>query len=311
MRHDESTNARRASLYTLIAPSAAGVALSMLGAVLPALASAQVWPGVPTTRTRNFNNLSGIAIQDLCADPANPECEPLIDIYTAPGAPLPPVVAGGPYPSTIEVPAAAFVAGSKITDVNVTIRNLSHQFLDDVDILLVGPQGQYVMLASNVSAAGGGDNPNGIEAVDLNWKFDDSARLPLPNSIDNSGRASTRATTRVNGVDVPNPLYNLIYPEWTGVWTDTSLRTFKPSDYDNGGDNDIFPAPAPQVLSTPTSVVTHNATTGVPVVSGGTPLSTFNGTSPVGTWKLYVADDFYWFDGGIEGWELEITAKQP
>ena len=298
MRNPERTSALRL----------AGVALSLASAALPALASAQVWPNVPTTRVRNFNNLSGIVINDTCANPDDPECEGLLDVYGASNAPLPPVVPGSPYPSQIEVPAASFVAGSTITDVNVRIRGVSHDFLDDVDILLVGPQGQYVMLASNVSSAGANVS---TEAVDLNWKFDDSARLPLPNSLDNSGRASTRPTVRVNGVDQPNPLYDIIYPEWAGVWTDTAERTFKPSDYDNGGDDDVFPAPAPQGLTTLPVVVTHNATTGIPTVSGGGALSVFNGKTPVGTWSLYVADDFFWYDGAIEGWELEITAKQP
>jgi subtilisin-like proprotein convertase family protein len=59
---------------------------------------------------------------------------------------------------------------------------------------------------------------------------------------------------------------------------------------------------------TPPSVVTHSATA-QPAVTGGTPLSVFNGSSPVGQWKLYVADDFYWFDGSIASWAIEITAK--
>lgn len=290
---------------------ATGFILSIASACLPLMASAQVWPNVPTTRVRNFNNLSAIRIKDTCANPDDAECAALLDIYAAPNAPLPPIEPASPYPSSIEVPAAAFVAGSTITDVNVTIKGLSHAFLDDVDILLVGPQGQYVMLASNVSSAGGGDEPVGTDAHDLNWKFDDSARMPLPNNLSNDGRASTRPTVRVNGVDQPNPLYDLIYPEWANVWTDSSLRTFKPTDYDNGGDSDVFPAPAPQNMTTPQTVVTHNADTGIPTISGGGSLGVFNGTSPVGTWKLFVVDDFYWFDGSLQGWELEITAKQP
>ncbi|MEY4508688.1 MAG: hypothetical protein RLZZ450_810 [Pseudomonadota bacterium] len=287
-----------------------------LGATLPATAFAQFVPPAGGTdfaaRTRNFNNLTPIQINDTCADPEDEECAALIDIYGVNGAPLPPVVAASAYPSSITVPAASFVANAKITDVNVTINGLNHDYLDDVDILLVGPEGQYVVLASNVSAAGGGDVSTGIVAANLNWKFDDVARLPLPNSNSNEGRASTRRTITVGGVQQPNPLYDLIYPEWKDVWTDSSQRTFKPSDYDNGGDNDIFPAPAPQGLVTPTSVVTaptNYPTNTQPTVTGGTPLSVFNGKSPVGQWKLYVVDDFYWFDGSITSWAIEITAK--
>ena len=45
--------------------------------------------------------------------------------------------------------------------------------------------------------------------------------------------------------------------------------TFKPT---NVGTSDAWPAPAP-------------------APSGGSPLSVFNGTSPNGTWSLYVVDD--------------------
>lgn len=286
----------------------ASVALSLAAAALPGLASAQFvgpsGPTLPTARTRSFNNLNLIKINDPCAglEETPEECPALQDDYTD----LPPLALATPYPSAISVPAAAFVAGSTITDVNVTIKGISHHYLDDVDILLVGPQGQYVVLASNVSALGGSH----IDAHGLNWKFDDSARLPLPNSNDNSGRASTRATVTVGGVVQPNPLYSIIYSEWAGVWTDSSLRTFKPSDYDSTSDTDIFPAPAPQDITTPQIAVTHNAN-GIPTVTGGGQLSAFNGTSPVGVWSLYVGDDYFFYDGSIAGWELEITAKQP
>jgi subtilisin-like proprotein convertase family protein len=46
-----------------------------------------------------------------------------------------------PYPSTIVVPNLGAV-----TDVNVSIADLTHTFPDDVEILLVGPGGQTVHL---------------------------------------------------------------------------------------------------------------------------------------------------------------------
>jgi hypothetical protein len=55
-----------------------------------------------------------------------------------------------PYPSTITV---SNLAGT-ITDVSVTLSNLSHSYPDALDILLVGPGGQKVMLMSDA----GGDN---------------------------------------------------------------------------------------------------------------------------------------------------------
>jgi subtilisin-like proprotein convertase family protein len=260
------------------------------------------WSGAATTRT--FSNARPIVINDTCVNPDDPACAGLVDYYGADGAPAVPVVPAGRYPSSIVVPASAFPQGSTITDVNVTISGLYHDYLDDVDILLVGPNGQYVMLASNVSAAGATPEGGvlGTKAENLNWIFDDSATLPLPNSNRDDGRLSGRTT---------NPLYNVIYDEWVGVWTDPTPRRFKPSDYDNAPDSDVFPAPAPQDLVTPaTTLLTPTA--GNPstykVVTSGPQLSTFNGSDPKGSWKLYVVDDFYWFAGEIKGgWSLEIT----
>jgi subtilisin-like proprotein convertase family protein len=276
---------------------AASAALAFLGAVAPVVASAQVvWPTVPTTRTRSFNNLNSIAILDVCAgyEADGTQC-PIYAQYEGQNVDSIYSVAN-PYPSKIEVPAAAFVAGSKITDVNVTLKGLNHAFIDDVDVLLVGPGGENIFVLSNAGSAERA--PTG--AVTWTWKFDDSAALPLPNSADNSGRASTRSTS---------PLFNVIYPSWNGVWTDTGLRTFLPTDYD-GGYEDTLPAPASQGIVSTGLTVVHN-TNGIPTITGGQKLSVFNNTSPVGTWSLYVADDFPLFSGTLAGWELEITAKQP
>lgn len=254
--------------------------------------------------TRTFANARPIGINDTCANPDDPACAALLDTYSAEGAPPVPVVPASRYPSSIVVPASAFPQGTKISDVNVRINGLYHDYLDDVDILLVGPNGQYVMLASNVSAAGATPEGGvlGIKAENLNWIFDDSAPLPLPNSNRVDGRLSGRTT---------NALYNVIYDEWVNVWTDPTPRRFKPSDYDNAPDTDVLPAPAPQDLVTPaTTLLTPTAgdTSTYKVVTSGPLLSTFNGAEPKGTWRLYVVDDFYWFAGEIKGgWSLEIT----
>lgn len=78
--------------------------------------------------------------------------------------------AAGLYPSTITVAA---LAGS-IVDVNVTLTDLTHGHPDDVDVLLVGPNGQNVVLMADA-----GDNLT-VNAVDLT--FDDAfAFFALPN----------------------------------------------------------------------------------------------------------------------------------
>ncbi|HKQ98972.1 MAG TPA: hypothetical protein VJV75_13940, partial [Candidatus Polarisedimenticolia bacterium] len=83
-----------------------------------------------------------------------------------------------PYPSTINVPAGP--SNQLISKVRVTLRQISHTFPLDLDILLVGPEGQSVVLMSDA----GGGNP-GIGATTL--IFDDDARDYVPASSPPSG----------------------------------------------------------------------------------------------------------------------------
>ncbi len=73
-----------------------------------------------------------------------------------------------PYPSSIQV---AGLAGS-VTGVAVNLENFSHQFPDDVDVLLVAPNGRRIVLMSD---AGGG-----VPAHNLSLTFTDSAASALP-----------------------------------------------------------------------------------------------------------------------------------
>lgn len=68
-----------------------------------------------------------------------------------------------PYPSTIDVSG---VTGT-VTKVTVFLDNFSHTFPADVDILLVGPGGQRLLLMSDVGG--------GTDAVDADLTFDDTA----------------------------------------------------------------------------------------------------------------------------------------
>jgi carboxypeptidase T len=76
---------------------------------------------------------------------------------------------GVPYPSLI-----SYSAGGTILDVNVTLNDVSHTYPDDVDILLVGPAGQSVILMSDA----GGSN----DVTDVDLTFDDEATATLPDS---------------------------------------------------------------------------------------------------------------------------------
>jgi len=78
-----------------------------------------------------------------------------------------------PYPSTINV--SGFLASETIDKVTVTLHGLFHEVPDDIDILLVGPHGQNILILSD---AGGGwaiDPELGVSIT-----LDDDAAGPLP-----------------------------------------------------------------------------------------------------------------------------------
>src|SRR3954453_3644619 len=68
-----------------------------------------------------------------------------------------------PYPSTIQ----AYGLGTLVSDVNVTIDDLSHTPPDDLDIELVGPNGAAVPLMSDV--CGSDSPPSGPHKVTLTF----------------------------------------------------------------------------------------------------------------------------------------------
>ncbi|MPY90891.1 MAG: hypothetical protein GEU99_23625 [Luteitalea sp.] len=76
-----------------------------------------------------------------------------------------------PYPSTIEVTGIT----EPVSKISVTLHGLEHTFPSDVDLLLVGPEGQSVILLSDV---GGADDISGVEIT-----FDDEAPTPVPTPI--------------------------------------------------------------------------------------------------------------------------------
>jgi uncharacterized repeat protein (TIGR01451 family)/uncharacterized delta-60 repeat protein len=110
-----------------------------------------------------------------------------------------------PYPSTLTVSNLLGV----ISRVTVTLSNLTHTYPADLDLLLVSPSGEKVILMSDAGAAPG---VNAGAVNNVNITFDDSASLVVPQFL--------RLT---NGM------------------------SYRPADYDNPLDvaPDVFPAPAP------------------------------------------------------------------
>jgi len=183
-------------------------------------------------------------------------------------------VSGGiasPYPSNITITNASFASNEVIGSMVVNINGLQHCFVDDVDILLVGPTGAAMTIMSDVGGSTTTSNvpadctSNPATGTAANLIFDDGSVALID---DNGPLASGR---------------------------------FKPTDV---GATDTFPAPAPGSFARP-ATAGDSATDGIP---GATLSSTFGLTNPVGTWSLYVMDNVAG-DGGriINGWSMQIT----
>ncbi|MGH2595465.1 MAG: IPT/TIG domain-containing protein [Actinomycetota bacterium] len=72
-----------------------------------------------------------------------------------------------PYPSTL-----TFTLAGLVTDVNVKLHGLTHDLPADIDILLVGPGGQGVVLMA--------DTGSGFSLTGVDLTFDDEAASSLP-----------------------------------------------------------------------------------------------------------------------------------
>lgn len=83
---------------------------------------------------------------------------------------IPQVGAAAPYPSTITVSGVTGTVGR----VTATLNGLSHTYIADVDVLLVGPTGQKTVLMSSAGA--------GFGVTNVNVVFDDYAAAPVPAS---------------------------------------------------------------------------------------------------------------------------------
>ena len=140
-----------------------------------------------------------------------------------------------PYPSTISVPPGT----GPISGLQVALHGLSHTFPSDVDVLLVGPTGQSVILMSDVGGS--------TDVTSVTLTFADGAPAV--------GSTLT-----------------------TGTYRPTNIDTF-----------DTFG--------------------GAPAGPYGSALTPFTGTSPVGSWRLFVVDDAS-SDIGVfgGGWSLVVTS---
>lgn len=135
-----------------------------------------------------------------------------------------------------------------IEKVTVRLNQIKHDFPDDIDVLLVSPGGKKILIMSD---AGGDGALNGVDLT-----FDDAAAVGL--------------------FDAPTPV------------TTPSLATgtYKPTNFDNTGDND--------------DVV--NAVAGTTFFT----LGVLTNDDANGTWSLYVRDDSQIASGTIGSWTLNL-----
>jgi subtilisin-like proprotein convertase family protein len=180
------------------------------------------------------------------------------------------VQAATPYPSVINVAGET----GTISKVTVTLKGLTIEAPEDLDVLLVGPDGTNLILMSDI----GGNNDFTFAPVNnINLTWDDTGpAAPIDSEIGGidfaTGTAIPQSRELVTGTYHPTD-------------DDTDEGDFVP------GNVDQFPAPAP----TPSSA---------------TALSVFNGKAPNGAWSLYVVDDEPGPDtaeGFNGGWCINIT----
>jgi subtilisin-like proprotein convertase family protein len=76
-----------------------------------------------------------------------------------------------PYPSTIAVRG---LKKGKILDVNVILHQLSHAYPDDIDVLLVAPNGRNVIVLSDVGGS--------TAVTNITLTLDDTAASTLPDN---------------------------------------------------------------------------------------------------------------------------------
>ncbi|MEZ5286851.1 MAG: M36 family metallopeptidase [Vicinamibacterales bacterium] len=100
------------------------------------------------------------------------------------GAPTTTSGPAGPYPVTLNVSGMP----TSLLDLNVRINGLTHEFLDDIDMLLVGPGGQKMVIQSDVGGSTEVLTP-------ITYTIDDQAADILPDST-----AITNGTYRPSNV---------------------------------------------------------------------------------------------------------------
>ena len=124
---------------------------------------------------------------------------------------------GSLYPSTINVAGMSGV----ISKVVVKLKGVSHTYPDDLDILLVGPGGQKVMLMSDAGGV--------TDVVNVNLTFDGAATSTLPNSaqmLSGTYRPTNYGSTDSFNAPAPSAPYGTNLDVLHGISPNGSWRLF-------------------------------------------------------------------------------------
>jgi primary-amine oxidase len=180
-----------------------------------------------TTTTRPPSTTTSTTTTSTTTTTTTPPGGPRTTTYTnAAAVTIRPLGAASTYPSTIDVSGST----GSIQKVVVRLRGLSHSYPADVDIALVGPGGQRVMLMSD---AGEGNAVNGVTLT-----FDAAAAASLGLGAITTG--SYKPTDLEPGDVLPAPAPTGTYGTSLGAFNGTSangrwsLYVADDSDYDGG-----------------------------------------------------------------------------
>ena len=157
--------------------------------------------------------------------------------------------APGPYPSGISVSG---VVGT-ITNLTITLTNLYHTLPDDIDVLLVGPQGQKVMLMS--------DSGGGNQVTFVRLRFSDNSTAFLPDStiiLTGDYRPSNFGALETLPSPAPTGTYGNALSVFNGTSPNGTWRLYATDDTTNGASGSMGGWHLDMTLVvTPVSIVTE------------------------------------------------------
>jgi subtilisin-like proprotein convertase family protein len=172
--------------------------------------------------------------------------------------PLPIAETGTTGGSTIEVSGFE----TSLADVNITLHNLSHARSDDIDVLLIGPQGQTAVLVSDIGAANAATNVTlTLDAQAANQLS--SVAAPASGTFQSPTQSSGSDLGVFNSTD-PNGSWRLFVQDDAGNGSAGSLAggwslVITSANGVPNADRDSFQARAGKPLSSSSGVLANDA----------------------------------------------------